>query len=93
MTSQIELGEKTFAANGLIQVDATEEKNPRQALEAFIEHAPRGAKAVYCRGPFLESYSLGEFARKMHAQGRCYLVQRRIKVGRSAIFEYLIVKR
>lgn len=74
-------------------VDATKDNNPRQILENFIEHAPPGAQAVYHRGPFLEAYTLAEYARKMHEQGHCNLVQRRIKKGRSAIFEYVMVKR
>lgn len=80
-------------ATGIADVDATKDNNPRQILENFIENAPRGARAVYHRGPFLEAYTLAEFARTMHSQGRCNLVQRRIKKGRSAIFEYVMVKR
>ena len=82
-----------IGATTTADVDATKDNNPRQTLENFIENAPRGAKAVYHRGPFLEAYTLGEFARTMHSQGRCNLVQRRIKKGRSALFEYVMVKR
>lgn len=74
-------------------IDATKHKSPLQALQNFIQNAPRGSQAIYCRGPFLVAYSLGEFARRMHLQGHCYLVQRRIRGGRSAVFEYLMVKR
>lgn len=82
-----------IGATAIADVDATKNKNPLQTLEKFIENAPRGAKVVYHRGPFLEAYTLGEFARTMHAKGQCNLVQRRIKKGRSAIFEYMMVKR
>jgi len=74
-------------------IDATRHKTPIKVLEKFIVNAPRGSQAIYCRGPFLDAYSLGEFARKMYLQGRCDLVQRRVKVGRQAIFEYVMVKR
>lgn len=80
-------------ATAMEAVDATKDNNPRQTLENFIENAPRGAKAIYHRGPFLEAYTLGEFARTMHERGHCNLVQRRIKNERSAIFEYVMVKR
>ena len=93
MSHQSELSQAQHLEHDNGDVDVTKHQFPQQVLEAFIANAPRGAQAVYCRGPFLVSYSLGEFARKMHLQGRCDLVQRRIKVGRSAIFEYLMVKR
>ena len=82
-----------IGATATADVDVTKDNNPRQTLENFIENAPRGAKAVYHIGPFLEAYTLGEFARTMHSQGRCNLVQRRMKNGQSAIFEYVMVKR
>jgi len=82
-----------IGAKAMADVDATKDNNPRQILESFIENAPRGAQAVYHRGPFLETYTLAEFARTMHERGHCNLVQRRIKKGRSTIFEYLMVKR
>ena len=84
---------KQIVASAMTDVDATKDKNPRQTLKDFIEHAPRGAQAVYHRGPFLEAYTLAEFARTMHERGHCSLVQRRIKKGRFAIFEYVMVKR
>lgn len=82
-----------IGATAMADVDVTKDNNPRQTLENFIENAPRGVQAVYHRGPFLEAYTLGEFARTMHLQGYCNLVQRRIKKGQSAIFEYVMVKR
>ena len=90
---EIETQGTQMGASAMTDVDATKDNNPRQALEDFIEHAPRGAQAVYHRGPFLEAYTLAEFARTMHERGHCNLVQRRIKKGRSAIFEYVMVKR
>lgn len=95
MSFQNELNERQNIERGSVDgdVDATKHKYPVQVLESFIQNAPRGSKAIYCRGPFLDSRSLGEFARQMHLQGQCDLVQRRIKVGRTAIFEYLMVKR
>ena len=74
-------------------VDATKHKYPRQVLQTFIQTAPRGSQAIYFRGPFLNSYSLAEFVREMHLRGQCELVQRRIKIGRTAIYEYMMVKR
>jgi hypothetical protein len=90
---EIETQDTQIGASARADVDATKDNNPRQTLEKFIETAPRGAQAVDHRGPFLEVYTLAEFARTMHLQGHCNLVQRRIKKGRSAIFEYVMVKR
>lgn len=75
------------------EIDATQYKFPLKVLEEFIQYAPRGSKVVYFRGPFLNAFSIGEFARNLHVQGHCELVQRRIKGGRNSIFEYIIVKR
>ncbi|NHQ75897.1 hypothetical protein HAT86_15715 [Roseovarius gahaiensis] len=93
MPHQSEVGESQKLEQDNGYIDATKHQFPQKVLEAFIENAPRGAQAVYCRGPFLNVRSLGAFARKMHLQGHCDLVQRRIQIGRSAIFEYLMVKR
>jgi hypothetical protein len=93
MSIEVKLNGFPKVKDASADIDATKDKNPVQVLQSFIESAPRGSKAVYCRGPFLESYSLGEFARKMYLKGHCYLVQRRIQVGRSSLFEYIMVKR
>lgn len=82
-----------IGATAMADVDATKDNRPRKTLENFIENATRGAQAVYHRGPFLEAFILAEFARAMHAKGHCNLVQRRINKGRSAICEYVMVKR
>lgn len=88
-----EINNAQSASPHIACIDVTEDNNPTQTLDDFIKTAPRGAKAVYFRGPYLEAYALGEYVREMHAKGHCNLVQRRIKMGRSAIFEYLMVKR
>lgn len=93
MPHQSDLGKTQNLEHGSGDVDATKYQFPQKVLEAFIKNAPRGSKAIYCRGPFLNVRSLGAFAREMHLKGHCDLVQQRIRIGNSSIFEYLMVKR
>jgi hypothetical protein len=93
MPHQLDLGETQIREYGNGDVDATKHQFPQKVLEAFIKNAPRGSKAIYCRGPFLNARSLGAFAREMHLRGLCDLVQQRIHIGSSTTFEYLMVKR
>lgn len=92
MTSELRSEDEALEYQPNIDVDVTKDQNTEHTLEHFILHAPRGARAVYHRGPYLEAYKLGTFARMMHERGKCILVQRRVKNGRSAIFEYVMVK-
>lgn len=70
-------------------INVTDHKFPMQIVGNSIQKAPYGSQAVYGRSPFPGAYRIGAYTQKMYLQGRCDLVQRRIKLGRTAIFSTL----